>query len=556
MYANITSLTAVCAILWMIAAGALFPAYAGQAPRAPVAFEHLSVDQGLSQVAARAILQDRKGFLWIATENGLNRFDGYGFRIFKHRPDDPASLGSNTILSLCAGDAGVLWVGTDGGGLNRYDPHTEAFTRFRHDPADPHTISTDSVGAVCRDRRGHLWAGARWRGALDRFDPAAGEWRRYASERENPQGFWGGEGVTAIIEDRRGRILIGTDGAGINVLDTTTGVFGHWSHEPSNPRSLSSDLVTGIFEDREGSLWITTYGGGLNRRIPDAEGFRRFRHTGSDPDSIGSDHLRTVYEDSTGTLWIGTDHDGLDRLERSSGRFIHYRPDPAEPRSLSHFAILSICEDRGGILWFGSQLGGLNKFNRFQNKFQTIRVDPTADGGLVSNDIKSLCQGRNGEVWLSAGGNLHRLNRGTGRITRYGPPAFDLNGIMTVLADHQGTLWLGTWNLGLKRFDPDTGRIRTFYTDPIDAASWSANTVMTLHETRDGVLWVGTFDRGLGRFDRKREGFTWYRHDPDDPDSLSHNLVLTLFEDAEGGLWVGTGGGLNRFHPETGGFTS
>ncbi|MFW5637289.1 MAG: ligand-binding sensor domain-containing protein, partial [Thermodesulfobacteriota bacterium] len=319
------------AVLLTFFAGCLVSAFAGSGKSASVTFEHISVEHGLSQVAAKSILQDRKGFLWIGTENGLNRYDGYSFKIFKHRPDDPASIGANEVLALYSDASGTLWAGTDGGGLNRFDPDTETFTRFRHDSADSGTISTDSVGAIHQDRRSNLWVGARWRGALDRFDPVSGRCLRYASDPKNPHGFHGGQGITAIIEDHRGRILIGTDGTGINVLDPATGRFEHWVHDPENPQSLGSDLVTGIFEDRGGTLWITTYGGGLNCRHPDENRFLRYRHNPADPDSIAGDHLRSVYEDRSGAIWIGTDHDGLDRFDRTAGRFIHCRPDPTEP---------------------------------------------------------------------------------------------------------------------------------------------------------------------------------------------------------------------------------
>jgi two-component system sensor histidine kinase ChiS len=522
-----------------------------------ITFDHISVEQGLSQVTVNCMLQDRKGFMWFGTEDGLNRYDGYSFKVYRHDTEDHKSLGSSTIKALHEDSTGMIWIGTDGGGLNKFDPVTEQFTRYQNDPDDPHSLSSDSVWEICEDRNGKLWIGTYWGGGLDTFDRATEQFTRYVPNSDDPDSLWVGEGIETIYEDKEGILWIGTDGGGLNKFEREAETFTHYINDPNDPHSLGHNTVKTIYEDHTGTLWIGTYGGGLNRFDRTTEQFTRYQYDSANPQSLSDDNVRAIYEDSTGVLWIGMVSAGLEKFDRTTKQFTHYQNDPTDPGSLSDVAVLSIYEDQAGVLWFGTELGGLNTYDRIAKKFDIYRTDPDNPQSLSSDDIKAICEGQEGVLWISAGALLNKLDRKTGQVTRYLPPETALKGVMTLYEDRAGMLWLGTWNFGLKKFNPEIHQITTYLTDPEDLQTWSANVVMTMYETPSGEFWVGTFAGGLARFDREREQFTWYKHDPDDPNSLSHNLILAMYEDRTGTLWIGTGGGgLNKFERETGQFTS
>jgi ligand-binding sensor domain-containing protein/signal transduction histidine kinase len=470
-------------------------------------FDHISIEQGLSQSSVHVIFQDSRGFLWFGTQDGLNRYDGYTFKTYKPDPDSPYSLSDRWINSIAEDQEGYLWIATRLGGLNRYDPRTEQFIHFRHDDEDPSSISSDRINVLHIDKKGNLWLGTA--NGLDLFDRTSNAFTHYNYDPFRPESITG-KTITAIYEDSRGRFWIGTTVGGLNRFNPENGTFTPYQHNPANENSISDDHVTAIAESRSSALWIGTRNG-LNRFSPDSGRFQRYMHSDIDKQSIADNMVTALRVDSTGNLWIGTPM-GLDRLSTIGTRFIHYRNDPTFAKSLSTNSIKSIYEDRGGVLWFGTSAGGVNKYDRQGDRFAYYRHDP--------------------ENPNSISGNL----------------------IFSIYVDSQGYTWLGTEGTGLNRFTWQTNQVMHFEHNPAKRNSLSANTVNAIHEDKDGMLWIATTN-GLDVFDRNTLQFSHYQRDPANPDSLSANHIYEVFVDSQNNVWIGTAGGLDRLDRSTGKFT-
>jgi diguanylate cyclase (GGDEF)-like protein/PAS domain S-box-containing protein len=520
-----------------------------------VPFQRLSLDDGLSQATVYSILQDRRGFMWFGTLEGLNRYDGERFEIFNHEATSADSLSHDWVAALIEDRRGVLWVGTNGGGLNRFDQATGGFTHFRNDPADPGSLSSDRIWSLFEDPAGHIWVGTDG-GGLDRLDPETGTFESFLHDPANPNSL-SSDDVRGLHQDRHGTLWIGTYGGGLNSFNPATQRFHHFRHDPADAGSLSSNLVRSVYEDSSGALWVGTYDGGLNRFDRARGSFERFRHDPSRPDSLASDHVRTLLEDSSGRLWVATDG-GLSRWLPESGGFLRYRNEPEDSNSLSDDRVTDLYLDRGGVLWVGTY-GGLNRWNSVAGTFDHYRAASGTRPGLSHSNVMALHEDPDGSLWVGTwGGGLDRFDRQRGTTRRYGfqsedPTSLSGNRVMSLLVDSAGVLWVGTYRGGLNRFRRSTGTFERFQHDPSDPTTLSANGVTAIVEDPRGGLWVGTYRGGLNHFDPASGRVTRYRHDPTNTNGLSSDRVVTLFQDRAGILWIGTdGGGLNRLDPTSG----
>jgi ligand-binding sensor domain-containing protein len=522
-------------------------------------FERISLQQGLSQSVIEAIVQDRKGFLWFGTEDGLNRYDGYGFTVYRYQANNPRSLVYNEIKALHEDRSGVVWIGTFEGGLSRFDPAIEAFIGYRNDPSDPASLAANTVRSVLEDRGGNLWIGTQG-GGLDRLDRATGKFTHHRHDPGNPSSL-PHDDVRAILEDQGGVLWIGTYGGGLARYDREKGTFTRFRANPADPGSLSHELVTALLEDRSGNLWIGTYGRGLNALDRTTGRFHHHRAAGAG--TLSSDLIRALFEGSSGTLWIATDGGGLARLDPGTGAVESFRNDPLNPLSLSTDRVWSLLEDSSGILWIGTYGGGLNKLNVKGKRFQHFRNEPGNRNSINHNIVWSIREDRDGVLWIGTdAGGLNRFDRRTGEFHFFrhdprNPRSLSHDAVRVVFFDRNGVLWLGTNGGGLNRFDRATGTFQRFRHDPAEPGSLSHDELRTIFEDRAGNIWVGTYGGGLDRLDRQTGRFRHYRHDPANPQSLSSDYIRCVYEDSDGVLWIGThGGGMNRFDPATGIFTT
>ena len=543
-----------------------------QAPS--IRFGRVSIEQGLSQSTVSCILQDRIGFIWLGTHEGLNRYDGDRFDVYRHDSEDPSSLSHDFILDCVEDASGNLWIGTQDGGLNRWNRDTDSFTRFRHNPQQPRSLAGDRVRKVLIDKTGVLWIGTAESG-LDRFDPDAGLFEHFKHDPADTTSVSDNQ-IRSLYEDSVGNLWVGTL-QGLNLFDRNSKTFIRYRHEPSDATSLSDDRVYSMIEDGSGSLWIGTFNG-LNRLNRATLTFDRFTHDPSDPTTLSDNLVRALYEDTSGRLWIGTEvgvnvlRPGPAGQTRGNETFIHYQHSAADPTSLSSDLVMSLFQDRGGVLWIGTIAGGVNKWNPTTWSFAHYKRDPTSLSSLSSNRVLAFSEDDEGTVWVGTmDGGLNAWDRDRGEFSHYrhdpaDPSSLGSDAVSSLLHAHDGTLWVGTVDAGLHRFASGSvdspagaraGSFRRYIHKAETTGSLSNDGVMSLFEDRDRRLWIGTYGGGLNRFLPDTDSFEIYRHEPEDPSSLSNDQVTAFAQADDGALWIGTsGGGVNRFNPTTGAFRS
>ena len=545
-----------------------------------VRFDHLSTEDGLSESRVWGIIQDRRGFMWFTTYDGINRYDGFEFEVYKYDPENPNSPASTLYRCALEDSRGTLWFGSVSQGLSRFDPETEQWTNFRHDTQDPNSISGDAIWAIAEDQRGDLWIGTEANG-LSRFDHETGQFTHYQHNPDNPNSLSANQAL-AVEVDRSGAVWVGTQFGGLNRFDPDTGQWTRYRHDADDPHSLSFDHILSLHEDMSGVLWIGTWGGGLDRFNANAPGegtFTHYQHNPENPSSLSHNHVASIHQDRSGTLWIATFGGGLNQLvaadvegidSEMAGEqhvsFIRYQQNPNDPHSLSHNMAVSIYEDQEGMLWVGTAGGGINKLDLQPKQFALYHHIPGDPNSLSSNDVRAIYVDRSSDLWIGTyGGGLNRVERDTGsgqpiQVTHYQYDAADpisLSGtnVIAIEEDQDGMLWIGTSAQGFARFDRETETFVRYEPDPTSPDFRPAG-IRVIHKDRTGALWFGSWGKGLGRLDPETGQFRVYLHDPDDPNSLSGNAVFSIYEDHAGVLWIGTlADGLNRFDRESESFT-
>src|SRR5271157_1003828 len=566
------------------------PAQGRAAPMTDLRFTHLTSSDGLSQDHVYVILQDHRGFMWFATEDGLNRYDGNAFVVYKNNPNDPGSLGANFIQDVLEDDHGYLWVAAFPG-VNKFDPATERTTRYPHDPNNPNSPSGDSVESIARDSRGFLWF-ATSDGGLDKFDPVRETFTHY---RNDSDGKFVGK-IDRVIEDSHGEIWFVGE-RGLFHLNQQTGQI---AHPPGTMNGLSAGY---LYEDNVGSFWMlartpivglvkydrrkeqyTEYpvgsgaveishsrlldDGGNGLWVPSSLGLYyfdlrterftyRFRHDETNPDSLSDNSVVQIYRDRAGLLWVGTEDGGVNILnfqQEQFGRFMHR---PGDPNSLSPGRVTAIYEDPGGVLWVGFFPRALDRLDRKTGRITHYIPDPENPNALgKGSDLNSIYKDARGYLWLGGwGAGVDRLDERTGQFKHYrhnpgDPGSLISDNVLSVYGDRSGRLWVGHQG-GVSLCDPETGRFTNFRLGP---NTWESS-VSAIYQDRSGMLWLGTWDGVLSRFDDKTKTFVNYMPDSRDPHKLQGGYIGAIHEDRAGTLWVGTSVGVCRYNRQNETFT-
>jgi len=505
-------------------------------------FTHLNQDDGLSQSTVNKILQDSRGFLWFATEDGLNRYNGYEFKVFKHQPGNPQSISSNSVSDIIEDRDGNLWIGTKGGGLNKYNPETERFTHFKPDENDPQSLSASYVTALFEDRSGVILVGTRK--GLNIYQPHDQSFLQYQPD-EDDRNSMKGEWITSIFEDSEGMIWIGTQDEGLNKLDREKNKFTHYSYSPGNPSSLSDNWVVSIYEDKKNELWVGTQNGGINRFDRETETFQRFQ---SKPDvkySLSHNWVYTMFEDQFGEFWVGT-LDGLNLFDRANNRFINVTALKGAP-NLNNKSITSLYEDRSGVFWVGTKDDALYKFVRSTQNFTVYNQNRDSEISLSNDNIWAIEETKSGDLWIGThGGGVSVIDRNRKDVSYYrsnpdNENSLSDNFVNTIYQDREGIIWVGTID-GLCRFIPSNRSFKCYKHDPERENTISGNIVMGITEDDDGNIWIGTLNNGFSKYDKKTETFTSYSSRSSRKEGLAQNKIWSLYKDDEGVFWVGTHG--------------
>jgi PAS domain S-box-containing protein len=571
-----------------------------------IKFEHITNEQGLSQNTIYSIFQDNKGFLWVGTEDGLNRYDGYDFTVYRFDPDKPGSLSNNGIHAICADNTNTLWVGTEEG-LNRFDRLHGRFTCYRCDPQKSAvTLGDNFIYSLLVDHTGTLWIGtARGLSQLNREnetftsylpplpddndenaytitslceDSSHNLWvgtvngiYRFNREKANFSGEYSlrlspenpgrecSHHIVTLYEDRSGTLWAGTKDGVLLKFDQKNRHFIPYQYDEDIPIYDSKIELRSIFQDKSGDFWIGTYGAGLYKLDTKSRTAVNYQERRGVPTSLSSNHIYTLYQDKGGVIWIGTE-DGLNKLDKRKNEFAHWTTEPDNENSLSDNNVWSIYKDKADVLWIGTDKG-LNRFDRKTGIFTHYTNNPHQAGTLSHNRVMAIFEDHLGFLWIGTQeGGLNKFDRKTAIFTHYGPPRDIIlppgkslhldyvsgRRVHVIFADHLETLWIGTRGGGLNRLDRETMTFTCYMPNPGHPGPLSHSHVSSIFEDKDGTLWVGTAD-GLNRFNRETETFTPYHHDKNDPYSLSEDDVSTIYESKTGTLWVGTNyGGLNR----------
>ncbi len=520
-------------------------------------FVHLISENGLYQNTVHAILQDKKGFIWFATEDGLNKYDGYNFTVYKNNPQDSNSISDNFIWTIFEDKSGTLWIGTNSGGLSKFNESTETFTNYRNNSNDSQSISHNNIRAIYEDHKGSLWVGTEG-GGLNKFDKKNNSFIHYSHNPHDPHSL-NNNVVLSIYEDLDGDLWVGSDG-GLDLFDSKKNQFNNFTFNPNNTNTLSNNVVLSLYEDNADNIWIGTLRG-LTRFNKNIKKFTRYFINPLDTKNSNVNRINSMIEDKTGTLWVATGG-GLFKLDKFDNKLTEVKSSSSNRNNLDNSNILSLYEDRSGIVWIGTAEKGIFKFDRRRTKFKLYTHDPFNPNSLSHNTIRAIYQEQNGTLWIGTlGGGLNRLNPNTNRFIKYKNNHNDKyslseNSISAICEDSYGYLWVGTWGNGLNRslknnnndklkfkyytYEQNSSRIQGNLQNGI-----SNNIIQAIYEDSDKNIWIGT-GGGLNLYNRKNDSFIKFVQIPNDPSSLSGDQVQScIHEDKDGNLWIGTWDGLD-----------
>ena len=556
-------------------------------------FNHYTTDNGLSQNRVTSILQDSKGFMWFGTEDGLNRFDGYNFKVFKNDPDNSSTLVNNFITDILEDRSGNFFVATRLG-LHKFNRDKNSFTRYN--------LEGFILNDIFEDRGGNIWLGTSK--GLYSVNIKNGKCRLV--EKKDKKNSVGDKEIRRIAEDLDGNLWLATKD-GLDRFNYKTSSLIHYRHDPKNKASISGNDLRTIYADKSGNIWIGTYGNGLCRYIKKSDSFKTYRHNPNDIKSISLDVILSLAENDGGNLWIGTQNGGISIYNPPKDNFYNLVSDPYDLKSLNSTSIHSIYRDNSGNMWVGTYAGGVNFLPKKGDKIDLYVHKPNNTNSLSSSNILAVSGDSSNNIWIGTdGGGLNLFDRNNNTFKRfqkiigknsistdfifsikeidqniiaitylYG--GFDLydkrtgkfthhllvknsSNSLTGLSihcsfkDNNGNLWLGSSNNGVKCYTIKTKKISHFISNPSQKNSLSGNTINSICEDAEGYMWFGG-DEGLTRYDINNNRFTQYKNNARDKKSLSDNFVLHLFLDKKGNLWVGTRGGLNIFNKKTNKFT-
>jgi ligand-binding sensor domain-containing protein/serine phosphatase RsbU (regulator of sigma subunit) len=497
--------------------------------------DHFTIENGLSQTSVNCLIQDSKGFLWIGTQDGLNKFDGYNFKVFKNEPSDTNTLTNNFINCISEDSEGNIWIGTNLG-LNEYNIYTEKFTHYLFNPEDINSIREDEVYDVYQDKSGFIWI--KTENYLSRLNPRSNKFRHY-EHYNDVFNFISVNAKFPIFEDHKNQLWVGTKD-GLNYFDRKLEIFKRYNHDPNNSNSISSNKIKVIFEDKDHNLWIGTENG-LNKFIWETETFKRYFHDRNNPNSLSNNTINDIYEDHECNIWITTD-DGLNKFDKISETFTVYDKFMVNNEQIIVTYFTDIIQDKTNILWLGSVKGLM----KIEDKKKNFRLYDNSKNGepLFSNNYITAIYKKDDIIWIGTWGTgLHLFNPKNQSVIRYNTNNSEVvnDYIHKIFEDKNGDIWIGTQN-GLSYFN--SVRKKFEKVDRVRVLDiFKNNRIFDILEDEKGNLWVGS---KFGLHKIGQDTVQSYFHDPKDSTSLGSDLVYDILLDKNKNLWIATEKGLNH----------
>lgn len=563
----------------------VFPQNQGLLNLSNFKIDRITTEQGLSQSTVECIFRDSRGFMWFGTEEGLNKFDGYKFTVYKNNHRDTTSINSEAVFSIHEDSQGIIWIGTIDGGLNRFDRNTEIFSAYKNDPENSNSISDNKVNIIFESKNlpGVLWLGTE-NGGLNRFEISSGKFTRYLHDTTSTNSISSNR-VFSIIESKAypGILWIATHN-GLNKFDYTNNTFKHYKQSKQDKNSLSDNSIWTIYELPwlPGVIWIGTKNG-LNSFEIGTETFTHFFHNPVSSNSLSHNEVTSLQgsPEEPGVLYAGTRGGGLNKLiisfDKSEEKilfkninYIHLKNEPGNNSSLSSDYVFSLFEDQNqpGVLWVGTFDSGITKIYKSKKKFNTYRNNPDDKNSLVNNVVWCIFEDSRNRIWVGTHEGMSEITRNIGSKTHFKNYVHsDINqntiggNIVTSITEvppGSEILWIGTYGGGLTKLNQFGSKDRPIQfthlkNNPADPNTISSNSVLTLCPSKydNNILWIGTTRGGLNRYSISENLFSSYKNDPQNLNTISSNTVQVIWESINSldVLWIGTiGGGLNKFN--------
>jgi signal transduction histidine kinase/ligand-binding sensor domain-containing protein/ActR/RegA family two-component response regulator len=517
----------------------------------PVHFRHLSAEMDLVDNNVNCIFQDSKGFIFIGTNNGLNRYDGHEFKVYKYNERAENSINNNFISSIKEDKSGNLWIATSGGGLNMLDRSRRHFKSYVNKPNDSKSIAGNFINEIAIDKQNKLWLATT--AGLDVFDPEKGIVIAHYKSNPGKENSLTGDNINAVFCDRQNNIWAGTL-TGLNLLDRKTGSFKRFMADSKMANSLSGNDVRYIFQDTQNRIWVGTNANGLNLYQPEQNGFRQFKHQPGNPASLSNNNVTSINENQ-GEIWVGTENGGLNILDTNKWTFTVHVHDEVDLSSIAGNSVDYIYKDRQNNYWLGIYAAGVSIY-KASNSFDHF-VHNSSENSLSNNFVLCFYEDPDGNMWIGTdGGGLNLLDKKTRQFTAFRQNAEKgISGdfVLAIAPDTDRKMWVGTWGDGLNLFDPETGRSTVFKKQP---GGLYSNNVYAIARAADGKIWLSTYGEGVDVLDPAARSFKHYLSNPADPKTLSENTVNCFLNDSRGTMWMGTyEGQLNRYERHSDTFT-
>ncbi len=563
--------------------------------------DHISIDEGLSNSVINTIFQDSKGFLWFGTLDGLNKYDGYNFTVFKNDPSDSTSIKDNWIQSIIEDNRGQLWIATQRGGVFIYNRTKGTFANLKNNPKDSNSLLSNRVWALLKGDSSIIWIGSSK--GLDKYDTKSKRFTHFVNNPKDSTSI-SERAVNTLFKDEDGVLWIGTWGGGLNRLDKYSQTFIHFRYiadkasrngknkikvikkldnqtlllgtnrgllkfnknnftfipfSENEKDSINQISVLSVLKDSKNNIWVGTHHNGIYE-ITNSDSIINYRTNRLDSQSLSDNWVQALLEDKNGNVWIGTGK-GINKYSPSKQNFHNLIYNPHKASGLSGDEIISVVEDHEGIIWFGTWNGGLNKYDRKSNTVSLYKNVPKDPHSLPNNIVWSIYEDSNNDLWVGTFGGLCKLNREKENFTVYKHDAADSlsishSNISYLFEDHNKNLWIGTWGGGLNLFDSSSSSFKYYKFNPEDKNSISGNLINVIYEDRNKNLWIGTNSNGLDLFVPESNNFRRFQHKKGSDYSISNNSIKTIYEDKNSNLWIGTlGGGINKYDIKSGKFS-
>ena len=490
------------------------------------------------------VFQDHKGFMWIGTYDGLNRYDGFDFILYKNDPSDPTSLAGDIISAIFEDHDRNLLVGSNRG-LSLFDWNSESFLNFMQSGSSPLNGISCSVNSIEEDTAGNLWLATNV--ALIYYDRMNNEIIPYTHDPENPESL-SSNYAEYVYLDSRNRLWVCTRG-GLNIFQPEANSFRKVTKCTNSAGDYTSTFFYCMAEDKDGALWIGSEDGLFCiRDVPQTGEIEmiRYRHEPGIERSLSLNGIQTIYVDEENNVWLGTENGGINLLDRDTELFWHYRIDAYDPASLNNESIWDIYEDHSHNLWVGTFSGGINVSIKQYSAIIHFACLRGAPFSLSHNVVASMLEDRDGHIWIGTdGGGLNLFDGKTKKFLHYNTENAELssNAVLSLIRDTEDRIWMGSWDGGLMEFDPENRKARCY---TIHNSTIPDNNIFSVQEGDHNDLWLGSFSSGLIHFDKDGKQFSYFNTQNS---RIVNNYVFVVRKDLQGRLYLGTTNGVQRYDP-------